>query len=1004
VQQQQQHLDSQANNAQSVGQSATNIDGEVSNKRNNNRRRPRRRGRGGGRGNDVAAGDSMGSSTNATNGNGVSESNTESPPSPRTEQAMTFIADSIAGSNGASANTANGSVADSNNANQTPKQRSRNRKKGKNRGNTPTTNSETNPGDAQQQQQQQQPADAEKKKKKRSRNRIRKKNNNKAWRQFVPSGLEDPISLQPLADLPYPPFAVVVDPPYVAILPGMWPPPEPTALHTSSDGADAAVGESNKNLPTTKPTTASVDEKDRELTILKAQWGDGVAVHSSKEGDPKTTGAEPTTTSPSSADIQNRHLNLFDGRVLAYYLVSTLQFIDPLNRRDLTRPELVALDAYLAHHSLGNAGVTEAYDAKGITVSTAGSAAQSATGRAQILQEEARAIMGSFQIGGGSQQQQQQQQQQPSRQQRERRNVRHVQSMGNLSEGTNSFQRMYAAQEGNRHGSGALPASSSNAPMLHDTGIYEGDGGGLLVIDDDINPGLRSGMPPGESHSDANAGGFYSARHIAERHSQEAQVREGNFPSLSGAAPASATADNVAATKPPLPPAGGPSKSLSKISKLVKKTDRKEVERQRKAREDAQRRAEMSKLSFFNPDMPVPAGSMMANNNLPAAGAPMVKMPPSEAVIERNRNLAMALGVAPSTIRNIEQNLTTGWARPVGSNEFGNELLDNAAQYPDSLLSEAKERMTELLKLEKQWKKFLSDDRSPGYSLKAMERPLRKFVHEYSDFWRLKTESFDPEGRRYVHCSKLVDTSAPYPLLSEAARKWRGPAAGPAVAGVVDMTMIPTGPSLKPSVGLPLSNAVVPSSTDGWRTEQRVPLKLVPRTTAIVAEIGIGTAKPPLHYPSIPSSAIGGGMTRSTSTPLLSMTNERPPPPRFAALCDKERPRLQLAKRSIPTWDELEKRRISQEEWNGMTPDQQEAILCEIEEEDERNMAKAKREKEKEDARLLRLENKAKKQHALQEKQRAMLESAFASDDDGSSGSDWFEGDLEFDGSDDEGM
>jgi len=943
----------------------------------------------------------MGSSTNfTTNGNGVAESNAESPPSPRTEQAMTFIADSIAGSNGASANTVNGSVADSNNANQPPKQRSRNRKKGKNRVNTPTTNSETNPGDAQQQQQQ--PADAEKKKKKRSRNRIRKKNSNKAWTRFVPPGLEDPISLQPLADLPYPPFAVVVDPPYVAILPGMWPPPpppEPAALHTSSDGADAAVGEVTNSPPTAKPPTASADDKDRELAILKAQWGDGVAVHSSKGGDPKTTGTDATTTSPSSADIQNRHLNLFDGRVLAYYLVSTLQFIDPLNRRDLTRPELVALDAYLAQHSLGNAGVTEAYDAKGITVSTAGSAAQSAIGRAQILQEEARAIMGSFQIGGSSQQQQQQQ---PSRQQRERRDVRHVQSMGNLSEGTNSFQRMYAAQEGNRHVSGALPPSSSNGPTLHDTGIYEGDGGGLLVIDDDINPGLRSGLPPGESNRDANAGGFYSARHIAERHSQEAQVREGNFPSLSGAAPASA--DNVAAKTAPLPPAGGPSKSLSKISRLVKKTDRKEVERQRKAREDAQRRAEMSKLSFFNPDMPVPAGSMMANNNLAAAGVPMVKMPPSEAVIERNRNLAMALGVAPSTIRNIEQNLTTGWARPVGSHEFGNELLDNAAQYPDSLLSEAKERMVELLKLEKQWKKFLADDRSPGYSLKAMERPLRKFVHEYSDFWRLKTESFDPEGRRYVHCSKLVDTSAPYPLLSEAARKWRGPAAGPAVAGVVDMTMIPTGPSLKPSVAPPSSNTVVPSSSDGWRTEQRVPLKLVPRTTAVVAEIGIGTAKPLLRYPSIPSSAIGGGMTRSTSTPLLSMTNERPPPPRFADLCDKERPRLQLAKRSLPTWDELEKRHISQEEWNGMTPDQQEAILCEIEEEDERKMAQVKREKEKEDARLQRLENKAKKQRAMQEKQRAMLESAFASDDDGSSGSDWFEGDLEFDGSDDEGM
>jgi hypothetical protein len=44
----------------------------------------------------------------------------------------------------------------------------------------------------------------------------------------------------------------------------------------------------------------------------------------------------------------------------------------------------------------------------------------------------------------------------------------------------------------------------------------------------------------------------------------------------------------------------------------------------------------------------------------------------------------------------------------------------------------------------------------------------------------------------------------------------------------------------------------------------------------------------------------------------------------------------------------------------------------------------------------------------MQVKKQAILESAFASssdddDDNNSSGSDWFEGDLEFDGSDDEG-
>eukprot|EP00984_Skeletonema_dohrnii_P027959 scaffold17722_cov72-Skeletonema_dohrnii-CCMP3373.AAC.1 len=83
-----------------------------------------------------------------------------------------------------------------------------------------------------------------------------------------------------------------------------------------------------------------------------------------------------------SANIQGRRFNLFDGRALANYVVSELQFIDPFNRRDLTRPELEALDAYLAVHKLGTAGVVEAYDDNGTTISTAGAQAQTPGGRA----------------------------------------------------------------------------------------------------------------------------------------------------------------------------------------------------------------------------------------------------------------------------------------------------------------------------------------------------------------------------------------------------------------------------------------------------------------------------------------------------------------------------------------------------------------------------------------------------------------------------------------------
>ena len=71
-------------------------------------------------------------------------------------------------------------------------------------------------------------------------------------------------------------------------------------------------------------------------------------------------------------------------------MVSTLQFIDPLNRRDLTRDELLHLDRYLRLHKFDNLNVTEAYDAKGISVSKAGATAQTAAGRAAILQQEAQ--------------------------------------------------------------------------------------------------------------------------------------------------------------------------------------------------------------------------------------------------------------------------------------------------------------------------------------------------------------------------------------------------------------------------------------------------------------------------------------------------------------------------------------------------------------------------------------------------------------------------------------
>ncbi|EJK46364.1 hypothetical protein THAOC_34968 [Thalassiosira oceanica] len=147
------------------------------------------------------------------------------------------------------------------------------------------------------------------------------------WKKSIPEESVDPISLEPLCELEYPPFAIVADGlPYTPVFPGDWPPADP-ADETS-------------------------EEEGRELAILRSQWGEALPKFKSEEsGDYKP--------------LTERRFNLFDGQILAFYLVSTLQFIDPYNRRDLTREELRALDAYLSRHGLKRAGVVEAYDQKG---------------------------------------------------------------------------------------------------------------------------------------------------------------------------------------------------------------------------------------------------------------------------------------------------------------------------------------------------------------------------------------------------------------------------------------------------------------------------------------------------------------------------------------------------------------------------------------------------------------------------------------------------------------
>ena len=733
-------------------------------------------------------------------------------------------------------------------------------------------------------------------------------------------------------------------------------------------------------------------------------------------------------------------VHLFDGRVLACYLLSQLQFIDPLNRRDLTREELVNLDQYLERHDLrlddqhdgGNAleehgrnnhtrkkakkrrskpkkgMVVEAYDAKGMSVSAAGVAGQTAAGRAELLQQQAQVLLDAFLNGpgeGGSTttgavaEVVSEVQSEETRVQRSPQPVR------------NRFAEQYAASQGmdGLDGMSSQPSATTDNRRTNtrlnanadpwtqrdtddddngeDTGIYISQGGGMILIDTDVNPGLRSGLNEIADSTEAqpvqdnrplssvsNPTTFWSGGDIRQRYGREARTRASQFPSLASTM-STANAVSQHSTRPSNnvttnprttssePASTGskksaPFQSLSKIGSLVKKTDPKILEKQRKAREEAKRRAELANQPYtFGSDHDAFQGKVGFTGTERTA--------PSEAQLERNRKLASALGVNPSTARPS----ITGWARPVEReidlDEFGNEL--SQAQYPDSLIIKARERMGELLKLERKWKNFLEDDRSASCPLKAMDRPTRIFVHEYSDFWKLHTQSFDPEPRRYIHCVKLLETSAPYPLLSDAVRTWRGPTPGLSTgktssliatqqaAGQTTMSM-PSGSSASENRA-PLKLA--------HRDEERAPLQLAPRTSTDKLEMATQGALFGIDSTFTPTAPDG------IKGPA-SATQEAAP--RFAPLlAERERPRIQLEARTKP---------LELPPFQAASKFDPTKMQRQIDEKD--RIAEEKRNK-------------------LKEREQSILAYAFASDDESEeSGSDWEVGEALYESSDDD--
>jgi hypothetical protein len=661
-----------------------------------------------------------------------------------------------------------------------------------------------------------------------NKNNKRKSKKKYPWRRFIPKGTVDPITLENLQTLEYPPFALCADEPYVPV--PEWPIPEEGEKQQQNSDAKAAPS------LTSSKAKSEADLEQLHRQRLAEQWGTAlVTSDNTNENNKKPSATSRSKSSdPPGAVLppSKRPYNLFDGRALAYYMVSQLQFIDPLNRRDLTRPELVNLDNYLKRHGLftGDLKVTEAYDAKGITISSAGAAASTAQGRADVMQQMAQQLLNSLFSG---------------------HSVTSPRLASARQQATQSFslQEQYASMQRQEQASAQqrlMVAGASSDPFLGDGGIYgsvNNDGGGFMIIDDDENPEMRGRNDfPSLEATTRNVGSVPDFPVAIGRYASSLGT-DGRMSSQNSSGPAFpalqrpmtsqevTTPATASSAKKPAPKA---SKTLSKISGLVKKTDPEEKQRQWEAREAARRRAMMSNLSYgMDPSM---AKSTAAAGSAP----PMAILAGNDAVsnemLERNRAFAIALGVKPATHRHYK----SGWARPTESeitlDEFGNEL--NAALYPEALIAMARERMPQLLKLEKKWKTFLADDKAASLPLNPMDRASRAFVHHYAEFWDLKTESFDPEPKRYIHCVKLPSTHAPHPLLSDAARSWRGPLPDVSRIQLSEHSLLQTaGQSSKsrdaPATAVASLPAAVNSRVDALLVQERPKLDLAPRTVPL---------------------------------------------------------------------------------------------------------------------------------------------------------------------------
>ena len=355
----------------------------------------------------------------------------------------------------------------------------------------------------------------------------------------------------------YPPFALAIEEPYVSI--PIWP---------IQDEKETQVDKEKK-------------EKERQAKLLQSQWGSNVSL-------------DDEHMQSHTKNEQLEHVHLFDGKVLAMYLVSQLQFIDPLNRRDLTREEIINLDLYLRKHNLQQASVLEAFDSRIATLNRAGISGQSQNARATILQQEVRSLLNSFfqnntQVSNNNNG--------DIQHDRNTRNTRtRRQSSGN--ERGNQFAQQYRR---NTQSNNNISEETNNGQIyeghsIEATGVYSGMG--MLIIDDNANPGLRGVNNASYQFHDTSLSSSVPAQ-ASSSPSISHSSRSHDFPALSNVRKMVEIANKnelkVNNNNPRKPKA---SKSLLKISNVIAKTNLKQQIKQKKAREEALRKMEVANLPF----------------------------------------------------------------------------------------------------------------------------------------------------------------------------------------------------------------------------------------------------------------------------------------------------------------------------------------------------------------------------------------------------------------------